>query len=105
MSNISFNSDQFSTRHNSVSKEDEKIMLEQIGVESLDKLIGLTIPDSIRLKNDLNLDNPRTENEFLSHFKTLSQKNKKYKSYIGMGYYDCYTPNVIKRNIHENPGL
>ena len=104
MSNISFNSDQFSTRHNSVSKEDEKIMLEQIGVESLDKLIGLTIPDSIRLKNDLNLDNPRTENEFLSHFKTLSQKNKKYKSYIGMGYYDCYTPNVIKRNILENPG-
>ena len=104
MSNISFNSDQFSTRHNSVSKEDEKVMLEQIGVESLDKLIGLTIPDSIRLKNDLNLDNPRTENEFLSHFKTLSQKNKKYKSYIGMGYYDCYTPNVIKRNILENPG-
>ena len=104
MSNISFNSDQFSIRHNSVSKEDEKIMLEQIGVESLDKLISLTIPDSIRLKNDLNLDNPRTENEFLSHFKTLSQKNKKYKSYIGMGYYDCYTPNVIKRNILENPG-
>lgn len=104
MSNISFNSDQFSIRHNSVSKEDEKIMLEQIGVESLDKLISLTIPDSIRLKNDLNLNNPRTENEFLSHFKTLSQKNKKYKSYIGMGYYDCYTPNVIKRNILENPG-
>ena len=104
MSNISFNSDQFSTRHNSVSKKDEKIMLEKIGVESLDKLISLTIPDSIRLKNDLNLDNPRTENEFLSHFKTLSQKNKKYKSYIGMGYYDCYTPNVIKRNILENPG-
>ena len=104
MSNISFNSDQFSTRHNSVSKKDEKIMLEKIGVESLDKLISLTIPDSIRLKNDLTLDNPRTENEFLSHFKTLSQKNKKYKSYIGMGYYDCYTPNVIKRNILENPG-
>ena len=104
MSNISFNSDQFSTRHNSVSKKEEKIMLEKIGVESLDKLISLTIPDSIRLKNDLNLDNPRTENEFLSHFKTLSQKNKKYKSYIGMGYYDCYTPNVIKRNILENPG-
>ena len=104
MSNISFNSDQFSTRHNSVSKKDEKIMLEKIGVESLDKLISLTIPDSIRLKNDLYLDNPRTENEFLSHFKTLSQKNKKYKSYIGMGYYDCYIPNVIKRNILENPG-
>ena len=104
MSNISFNSDQFSTRHNSVSKKDEKIMLEKIGVESLDKLISLTIPDSIRLKNDLTLDNPRTENEFLSHFKNFITENKKYKSYIGMGYYDCYTPNVIKRNILENPG-
>ena len=74
-------------------------MLKQIGVDSLDKLIELTIPDSIRLEKDLILENPKNENEFLSHFKNLSLKNKKFKSYIGTGYYDCYTPNVIKRNI------
>ena len=104
MSNISFNSDEFSIRHNSITVEDEASMLKQIGVESLEELIKLTIPDSIRLEQDLNLEKPKTENEFLSHFKNLVLKNKKFKSYIGTGYYDCFTPNVIKRNILENPG-
>ena len=104
MSNISFNSDEFSIRHNSITVKDEASMLKQIGVESLDELINLTIPDSIRLEQDLNLEKPKTENEFLSHFKNLVLKNKKFKSYIGTGYYDCFTPNVIKRNILENPG-
>ncbi len=104
MSNITFNSDEFSSRHNSISKQEENLMLKQIGVKSVDELINLTIPDSIRLENELNLEKPKTENEFLSHFKTLTLKNKKYKSYIGTGYYDCFTPNVIKRNILENPG-
>ena len=104
MSNISFNSDEFSIRHNSITVEDEASMLKQIGVESLDELIKLTIPDSIRLEQGLNLEKPKTENEFLSHFKNLVLKNKKFKSYIGTGYYDCFTPNVIKRNILENPG-
>ena len=104
MSNISFNSDEFSIRHNSITVEDEASMLKQIGVESLDELIKLTIPDSIRLEQDLNLEKPKTENEFLSHFKNLVLKNKKFKSYIVTGYYDCFTPNVIKRNILENPG-
>ena len=87
MSNISFNSDEFSIRHNSITVEDEASMLKQIGVESLDELIKLTIPDSIRLEQDLNLEKPKTENEFLSHFKNLVLKNKKFKSYIGTGYY------------------
>ena len=104
MSNISFNSDEFSISHNSITVEDEASMLKQIGVESLEELIKLTIPDSIRLEQDLNLEKPKTENEFLSHFKNLVLKNKKFKSYIGTGYYDCFTPNVIKRNILENPG-
>ena len=68
MSNISFNSDEFSSRHNSISIEDEVSMLKQIGVDSLDKLIELTIPDSIRLEKDLILENPKNENEFLSIF-------------------------------------
>ena len=58
-------------------------MLKQIGVKSVDELIKLTIPDSIRLENDLSLEKPKTENEFLSHFKTLALKNRKFKTYIG----------------------
>ena len=104
MAYISYNSDEFSPRHNSISSEDQRAMLDKIGVDSLDKLIDLTIPNSIKLENDLNLDSPKTESEFLSSFKSLMSNNKKYKSYIGMGYYDCITPNVIKRNILENPG-
>ncbi|MFL2999108.1 MAG: aminomethyl-transferring glycine dehydrogenase [Cytophagales bacterium] len=104
MSNITFNSDEFSSRHNSISPRDENLMLKQIGVKSVDELIKLTIPDTIRLENDLILEKPKTENEFLSHFKTLALKNRKFKTYIGTGYYDCFTPNVIKRNILENPG-
>ena len=104
MANITFNSDEFSPRHNSISSEDQRVMLDKIGVDSLDKLIDLTIPNSIKLENDLNLESPKTESEFLSSFKSLMSNNKKYKSYIGMGYYDCITPNVIKRNILENPG-
>ncbi len=104
MSKISYNSDEFSSRHNSITLDDQKLMLKKIGVESLDELINLTIPSSIRLEHDLKLENPQTENEFLSRFKKLVSKNKKYKSYIGLGYYDCFTPTVIKRNILENPG-
>ena len=99
-----FYSDEFSQRHNSISEDDQKKMLSEIGVKSMDELINLTIPDSIRLKSELNLDPAQTETQYLKSFKDLVGKNKKYKSYIGMGYYDCITPNVIKRNILENPG-
>ena len=79
-------------------------MLKKIGLKSLDELIGLTLPKSISLEKELNLDNPKTESEFLDHFRKVVRKNKVYKSYIGMGYYNCIIPNVIKRNILENPG-
>jgi len=104
MKETMFYSDEFSQRHNSISENDQKKMLSEIGVKSMDELINLTIPDSIRLKSELNLDPAQTETQFLKSFKDLVGKNKKYKSYIGMGYYDCITPNVIKRNILENPG-
>ena len=104
MREILFNSDEFSKRHNSVSESDEKAMLDVIGFGSTDELIDNTIPDSIRLQSDMDLDLPLTETQFLESFKKISSKNKKFKTYIGMGYYDCITPSVIKRNILENPG-
>lgn len=100
----SFNSDEFSKRHNSISEVEEHEILKQIGFDSTDSLIDKTIPNSIKLKGEMSLDEPKTETEFLKSFKKLVGKNKKFKSFIGMGYYDCITPSVIKRNILENPG-
>ena len=104
MKEILFNSDEFSKRHNSVCESDEKAMLDVIGFGSTDELINNTIPDSIRLKSNMDLDIPLSETQFLESFKKISSKNKKFKTYIGMGYYDCITPSVVKRNILENPG-
>ncbi|MDX2127430.1 MAG: aminomethyl-transferring glycine dehydrogenase [Chloroherpetonaceae bacterium] len=93
----------FESRHNASSPDLEK-MLSAIGVGSLDELIDQTIPSGIRLKKSMKLPAPQTEHEFLKSFKTLAAKNKIFKSFIGTGYYNTYTPNVILRNILENPG-
>ena len=103
--NISlFNSDEFSKRHNSITPKEEQEILEQIGFDSVDSLIDKTIPDSIKLNEQMSLDEPKTETEFLKSFKSLVGRNKNFRSFIGMGYYDTITPSVIKRNILENPG-
>lgn len=94
----------FSARHIGPRESDVKNMLSAIGVSSIDELINQTIPSKIRLKNELNLDKPLTEFEYLNHIKALSNKNKLFKSYIGLGYYSTILPSVIKRNIFENPG-
>ncbi|GIV29295.1 MAG: hypothetical protein KatS3mg028_0361 [Bacteroidia bacterium] len=94
----------FSSRHIGVSEEEIKKMLKKIGVASLNQLIEETIPAEIRLKNKLNIPEPLTEPEYLQHIRQIAQKNKIYKSYIGLGFYNTYTPSVILRNIFENPG-
>ena len=98
------NTNAFALRHIGPSEEDQKQMLKTIGADSLDQLIYETIPDDIRLKNGLNLDEPMTENEYLIHSHELSKKNKVYKTYIGLGYHPIIMPAVIQRNILENPG-
>ncbi len=94
--------EQFETRHNASAPHLEE-MLKTVGVSSLDELIEQTIPQSIRLKKPLKLPKAQTEQEFLASFKAMMSKNKIFKSYIGTGYYNTYTPTVILRNIVENP--
>jgi len=79
-------------------------MLKTIGVDSVDQLIYETIPTDIRLKNELNLEKPMTEYEYLNHIQELGKKNKVFKSYIGLGYNPAIVPAVIQRNVFENPG-
>jgi glycine dehydrogenase len=79
-------------------------MLNTIGVNSVNELIDQTIPASIRLNEELDLPEGLSEQEFLLHIKELSQKNKQFKTYIGLGYHNTVLPSVIQRNILENPG-
>ncbi len=94
----------FIERHNGIRKDDEERMLQKIGIGSSDKLIDQTIPPAIRLKNELNIPAGLNEYEYIRHLSSLAAKNKVYKSFIGMGYYNTILPGVIQRNILENPG-
>lgn len=96
--------DAFALRHLGPRETDLNHMFKTIGVANLDQLIFETIPNDIRLKNDLDLDTPMTEYEYLSHIQELGKKNKIFKSYIGLGYHPAIVPAVIQRNIFENPG-
>ncbi len=96
--------DDFVQRHNGPTADEQQKMLKVIGVNSLDELIEKTVPNSIRLKNPLNLPEGMTEGEYLNHIHHVMSKNKLFRSFIGMGSYNTFTPSVILRNIFENPG-
>ena len=94
----------FARRHNGPFGDEINMMLEKIGVKSLDQLIDQTVPSSIRMKEPLNLPTGMNEYQYLNHIRSIGAKNKLNKSFIGLGYYDTIVPAVIQRNILENPG-
>lgn len=96
--------DNFTSRHIGPGKEEVEKMLSVIGAKTIDALIEETIPTSIRMKAPLNLPTGINEQEYLTQLKEIGSKNKIYKSFIGLGYYNTITPGVITRNILENPG-
>ena len=95
--------DLLQARHIGVSEQDEALMLQTVGANSLDELINQTIPASIRLKTTIELPEPLTEQQYAGHIADIASKNKLFTSYIGQGWYDTCTPAVIQRNIFENP--
>ncbi len=101
---LSSSTDSFVRRHIGPDADDRRKMLEVVGCSSMGELIDRTVPQSIRLANPLRLGGERSEPEVLAELRRIAQQNKVFRSYIGMGYHDCYTPPVIQRNILENPG-
>jgi len=100
--------EKFEDRHHGSEASETAEMLQIIGaagvpVSSIDELINQTVPAAIRLSQPLNLPAPKSEHQFLHDFKKLAAQNKVFKSFIGTGYYDTITPNVILRNVLENP--
>ena len=96
--------DRFVNRHLGPSSEEEKEMLQSIGVDSVEELIDQTIPSVIRMKGDLDISDPMSEFDYLKSLKRKADKNGRYKNFIGRGYYGTITPSVISRNIFQNPG-
>ena len=95
---------EFIRRHIGPSIDEQKQMLSYLGFNSLDEFIKKIVPEKIIENNPLDIDEPVSEHEALNQLKQIASQNKIFKSFIGMGYYGTYTPNVILRNILENPG-
>jgi glycine dehydrogenase len=96
--------DKFVNRHNGPRAGDITAMLKTIGASSVDELINQTVPAAIRLKRPLNLPAGMSEFQYHKHLRALAAKNKVFKSYIGLGYFNTILPAVIQRNVLENPG-
>ena len=79
-------------------------MARVVGADSLAGLIDQTVPESIRLRAPLNLPPARSEETALRDLRGMIERNELRQSLIGMGYANCHTPAVIRRNILENPG-
>jgi glycine dehydrogenase len=94
----------FVSRHIGPSDSDIQSMLKTIGLSSLNELIQKTVPANISYNSTLDLQQGLSETEVLERARELAVKNKKFKNFIGLGYYGTVTPGVILRNVLENPG-
>ena len=94
----------FSQRHIGPTSDKIQQMLEILDISFLGDLIEKTVPQKIRYQQPLNLPKSLSESAALAQIKEIVSKNQVFRSFIGMGYYDCITPPVILRNILENPG-
>jgi len=96
--------DLFQERHIGPSAEDQAAMLATLGYDSLDEFLDAVVPADIRLRAPLRIPEARSEQEALETLRQLAAQNQVFRSYLGMGYHDCFTPTVIQRNVLENPG-
>ncbi|WP_407834000.1 aminomethyl-transferring glycine dehydrogenase [Vibrio rotiferianus] len=95
---------EFVARHNGPNKSDQQKMLEAINAVSLESLIDETVPAQIRLEQPMNLAEAKSEADMLAAMREFADQNQVKRTFIGQGYYNTFTPNVILRNVMENPG-
>ncbi|TOL72145.1 glycine dehydrogenase (aminomethyl-transferring) [Vibrio parahaemolyticus] len=95
---------EFVGRHNGPKLSDQQKMLEAINAVSLDALISETVPANIRLEQPMTLAEAKSEADMLTTMKQFANQNQVKRTFIGQGYYNTFTPNVILRNVLENPG-
>ncbi|HJU70090.1 MAG TPA: aminomethyl-transferring glycine dehydrogenase [Gemmatimonadaceae bacterium] len=96
--------DSFASRHIGPSDDEIKEMLGALGYRSLDELIEATVPAAIRVRGPLDLPPAQSEYEALARLRAVARKNRRSRSFLGLGFYETITPPPIQRNILENPG-
>jgi len=98
------NQQEFIGRHIGPDEQETQQMLEYLGLSSLDELLEQTVPNKIRLPEEMAMPSARSEQQALNDIGEYAKMNKVANSFIGMGYYNTRTPTVILRNVLENPG-
>ncbi len=101
--NVFNTSHEFIPRHIGPGEQDQQAMLAAVGAASLESLMQEVVPANIRMSRALNLPAPRAEADVLAEMKAIAGQNQVFRNYIGQGYYGTHTPNVVLRNILENP--
>ncbi|TVQ83872.1 MAG: glycine dehydrogenase (aminomethyl-transferring), partial [Micavibrio sp.] len=96
--------DSFTQRHIGPDEKECAEMLAAVGAESIEELVRIVVPAAIYSDTPIDLPDGLSEYDALAKLRGISAQNKVFRSYIGMGYYDCITPPVILRNVLENPG-
>jgi glycine dehydrogenase len=94
----------FLRRHLGPDAVEQQAMLQSLGVASRTELIEQTVPPAIRLNRALDLPAALSEEAALAKLKGYAERNQIWTSLIGMGYHGTITPNIILRNVLENPG-
>ena len=107
----------FAERHIGPRSKDIELMLSTLGYSSMADFVEDVVPADIRLSSPFSLDADtsgtgcslqahiaKSESEVLAALKNLASQNQVFRSFIGMGYYNCFVPPIIQRNILENPG-
>src|SRR6185503_5322175 len=102
--NMILDHEHFQSRHIGPDADERDAMLNVIGAPSLDALMDQAIPARIRRAAPLNLPDGLSERQFLRELRQTASRNEIFRSFLGLGYYDCTTPSVIVRNVLENPG-
>ena len=97
------NSAEFIARHVGPSDKDQQAMLKTLGCNSLAQLTSEVVPVAIAMTENLDIVDGCTEAKALAELREIARHNKVFRSFIGQGYYGTITPNVIQRNILENP--
>jgi glycine dehydrogenase len=95
--------DAFLERHIGPNDAEIAHMLDIVGHASLDALTDAIVPASIKSAAPLALPSPVSEVEAIAQIRAIADRNQVFRSFIGQGYYGTHTPNVILRNILENP--
>ena len=98
------NSGAFIERHIGPDAAQQQEMLNAVGAQSLNALTGQIVPKDIQLATPPQVGAPATEYAALAELKAIASRNKRFTSYIGMGYTAVQLPPVILRNMLENPG-